>query len=52
MNELKKWLNYMRTEHPVLPYWWEDLVEKKRGLPRKKQTELAKDLANQIFQTF
>ena len=47
-----KWLNYMRTEHPVVPHWWEDLVEKKRGLPQEKQIEQAKDLANQIFQTF
>ena len=42
----------MRTEHLVVPYWWEDLVEKKRGLPWEKQTKQAKDLANQIFQTF
>ena len=29
----KRWLNYMRTEHPVELFWWEDLIEKKRGLP-------------------
>ena len=42
----------MRIEHPVEPFWWEDLIEKKRGLLQKKQMEQAKDLANQVFQTF
>ena len=32
VDEPKKWLNYMRTKHPVEPSWWVDLVEKKRGL--------------------
>ena len=52
VDEAKKWLNYMRTKHPVEPFWWEDLIEKKRELSQEKQTEQAKDLANQVFQTF
>ena len=31
VEEPKKWLNFMRAEYPVEPFWWEDLVEKKRG---------------------
>ena len=33
VKEPKDWLNYMRAEHPVIPHWWEDLVETKKGLP-------------------
>ena len=32
VDEPKRWLNYMRTKHPVELFWWEDLIEKKRGL--------------------
>ena len=45
----KSWLSYMRIEHPVVPHWWEDLVEEKRGLHKEQLTKQAKDLANQIF---
>ena len=48
----KRWLNYMRTKHPVEPFWWEDLIEKKMGLLQERQAEHTKDLSNQIFQTF
>ena len=48
----KGWLNYMRAKHPVIPHWWEELVEVKKGLPREHQVEQAKDLANWVFQTF
>ena len=52
MDEPKRWLNYMRTKHLVEPFWWEDLIEKKRGILQERQMEQAKDLVNQIFQTF
>ena len=48
----KGWLNYMRAEHPVIPHWWEELVEAKKGVPQGNQVEQAQDLANQVFQTF
>ena len=32
VEEPKKWLNYMNTEHPVEPSWWMDFVERKKGL--------------------
>ena len=48
----KRWLSYMQTEHLVELFWWEDLIEKKRGLLQERQAEHAKDLSNQIFQTF
>ena len=38
------------TKH--CPFWWEDLMEEKRGLSQGRQMEHTKDLANQIFQTF
>ena len=52
MKDPKGWLNFMRAEHPVIPPWWEELVEAKKGVPRENQKEQAKDLANQVFQTF
>ena len=48
----KSWLNYMRAEHPVIPHWWGELIEAKKGVSRENQKEQAKDLANQVFQTF